>query len=144
MHCHKLLIFSTAGKGRATKSDEFLEKCIRGEGSFSIQKFMVQIWNPHIEIFSDVFLKKLQHNFPKMRGRIKGRLNFFRKLIHFGSLNRPLKQSYTHERAEVLGGWFLQHFIGIEITWGSVKRRSDPPLPSNLLKTDFSLKMAIH
>ena len=31
------------GKGPATKSDEFLEKCPRGGGSFSIQKFMLQI-----------------------------------------------------------------------------------------------------
>ena len=31
------------GKGGATKSDEFSEKCQRGVGSFSIQKFMLQI-----------------------------------------------------------------------------------------------------
>ena len=32
------------GKDPATKSDEFLEKCqIRGGGSFSIQKFILQI-----------------------------------------------------------------------------------------------------
>ena len=31
------------GKGPATKFDEFSEKCHRGGGSFSIQKFMLQI-----------------------------------------------------------------------------------------------------
>ena len=33
--------------------------------------------------------KKLQHNFPKMRGRVKGRLEFFRNFIRYGSLTRP-------------------------------------------------------
>ena len=31
------------GKGPATKSDDFLEKCERGMGSFSIQKIILQI-----------------------------------------------------------------------------------------------------
>ena len=31
-------------KDPATKSDEFLEKCQGGGGSFSIQKFILQIW----------------------------------------------------------------------------------------------------
>ena len=31
-------------------------------------------------------IKKLQHNFPKMRGGgVKGRLEFFQKIIQFGS-----------------------------------------------------------
>ena len=30
------------------------------------------------------FRKKLQHNFPKMRGGVKGRLELFRKFIRFG------------------------------------------------------------
>ena len=34
---------ATLGKGPATKSDEFLEKFQRGEGSFSIQKFVLHI-----------------------------------------------------------------------------------------------------
>ena len=34
---------NTLGKGLATKSDDFLEKCQRGAGSFSIQKFILQI-----------------------------------------------------------------------------------------------------
>ena len=32
------------GKGGATKSDEFLEKCQRGRGHFQSIKFMLQIW----------------------------------------------------------------------------------------------------
>ena len=34
--------------------------------------------------------KKLQYNFPKMRGGgVQGRLEFFRKFIRFGSLTLP-------------------------------------------------------
>ena len=35
-------LYGPLGKDPATKSDEFLEKC-RGGGSFSIQKFILQI-----------------------------------------------------------------------------------------------------
>ena len=45
-------------------------------------------------------------------------------------------------------GWFSQHFIGIEISWGLPKESwcslQTICLPRNLLKTDFSLKMAIY
>ena len=36
------IVMKSSGKGPATKSDEFLEKC-QGGGSFSIQKFILQI-----------------------------------------------------------------------------------------------------
>ena len=35
-------------------------------------------------------IKKLQHNFPKMRGGVKGCLEFFQKVIRFGSGTLPL------------------------------------------------------
>ena len=35
-------------------------------------------------------LKNLQHNFPKMRGGVKGRLELFRKFIRFGGAGHPL------------------------------------------------------
>ena len=35
-------------------------------------------------------IKKLQYNFPKMRGGVEGRLDFFRKFIRFGSVTLPL------------------------------------------------------
>ena len=37
------------------------------------------------------FGKKLQHDFPKMRG-VKGRLELFRKFIRFGCVRHPLTQ----------------------------------------------------
>ena len=36
-------------------------------------------------------LKNLQHNFPKMRGGVKGRLELFRKFIRFGGGRHPLE-----------------------------------------------------
>ena len=36
-------LYGPLGKDPATKSDKFLEKCQRGGGSFSIQKFILQI-----------------------------------------------------------------------------------------------------
>ena len=35
--------FPALGTSHGTKTDEFLEKCQRGGGSFSIQKFKLQI-----------------------------------------------------------------------------------------------------
>ena len=35
------------------------------------------------------FRKNLQHNFPKMRGGVKGRLELFRKFIRFGRGKLP-------------------------------------------------------
>ena len=70
--CHAL------GTPTPSKTDEFSEKFHRGGGSFSIQKFMLQIF----AIIDDTSVmnfrrKKLQHNFPKMRGgRSKAVWNF--------------------------------------------------------------------
>ena len=62
----------------ATKSDEFSEKFQRcgAGGSFSIQKFILQILNLSKGLFLDVFRKKLQYNFLKMRGGSKAVWNF--------------------------------------------------------------------
>ena len=65
------------GTGGATKTDKFWEKFQRAGGSFSIQKFISQILDLYKGIFSDVLQKKLQYNFPKMTGGIKGCLEFF-------------------------------------------------------------------
>ena len=34
---------------------------------------------------------------------------------------------FAHARADVLEGWFFQHFIGIEISWGSAKKNHQHP-----------------
>ena len=80
------------GTGHATKSDGFSEKFQRegGRGTFSIQKFILEILDLHIRLFSDVFRKKLQHNFPIMRGwGVKGRLEFFPKIHPFWYPDNP-------------------------------------------------------
>ena len=71
----------------ATKSDEFSEKFQRcgAGGSFSIQKFILQILNLSKGLFLDVFRKKLQYNFPKMGGQMP----VFQKFIRFGSVTLP-------------------------------------------------------
>ena len=52
---------------------------------------MLHISDLYIGFFSNLFRKKLQHNFPKMRGGgVKGRLEIFQNFISFGSLTRPL------------------------------------------------------
>lgn len=74
------------GTKRNTKTDEISEKFRRGDGgSFSIQKFILQIF----AIINSTSVmnsgKKCQYNFLKMRGQgIKGRLKHFRILIRFG------------------------------------------------------------
>ena len=55
----------------------------KGAGSFSIQKSMLQILDLYIGIFSDVFRKKLKHNFPKMRGWESKPLGIFSKIHPF-------------------------------------------------------------
>ena len=44
----------------------------------------------NIRTFVAFLSQNLQYNFPKMRGGVKGRLEFFRKFIRFRSLTRPL------------------------------------------------------
>ena len=50
---------------------------------------------PHtsLHICNHIHYKNLHHNFPKMRGGVKGRLEFFQKIIRFGSGILPLVQS---------------------------------------------------
>ena len=63
------------GKHRTSKTDEFLEKFRRGGVSFSIQKFMLQIFAIIKGTSVMNFGKNLQNDFPKMRGEggVKGR-----------------------------------------------------------------------
>ena len=55
-----------------SKTDDFLEK----GGSFSIRKFMLQIFAIIADTSLMNFGKKLQHDFPKMRGGSKAVWNF--------------------------------------------------------------------
>ena len=75
------------GKGRITPPNRmnFQKSSKEGGGSFSIQKFMLQILDLSIGLFSDVFRKKLQYNFPKMGGQMP----VFQKFIRFGSVTLP-------------------------------------------------------
>ena len=69
----------------------------RGGGSFLIQKVILQISLYTEDIFDSKSVpnkmrrrrrhsipKKLQYDFPKMRGGVKGCLELFRKFIRFG------------------------------------------------------------
>ena len=57
-------------------------------GSFSIQKIILQIFAIIDDTSVMNFGKQLQYDFPKMRG-VKGRLEFSRKFIRFGTVTRP-------------------------------------------------------
>ena len=54
---------------------------------------------------------KLQYNLTKVRGGVKGRLEFFRKFIRFGSVTRPFK-----------GPIHVKMFLGeISVNWAASK-----------------------
>ena len=74
------MIRNFLGKGGATKSDEFSEK-LQGGGSFSIQKFILQILDLYKGPFLNVFRKKLQFNFPKIKGGGRRPFGIFLKFI---------------------------------------------------------------
>ena len=61
-------VYEGLGTGGPTKADEFSEKFQGGGGSFSIQKFILQIFAIIDNTSVMNFGKKLQYNFPKMRG----------------------------------------------------------------------------
>ena len=64
-----------------------------GEGGlFSIQKFMLQILDLYAGLFEQEIGKNLQHDFPKMRRGVKGRLELFQKFIRFGSITPSLME----------------------------------------------------
>ena len=82
------------GKPTPSKTDDFSEKFQRGGVSFSIQKFMLQIFTIIDDTSVMNFGKKLQYDFPKMMGGgVKGRLELFRKFIRFGRVKLPLWQA---------------------------------------------------
>ena len=69
----ELLDYSQAFKGRVTLPNRknFRKSSTGGGGgcwSFSFQKFILQILGLYKGLFPYVFRKKLQYNFPKMRG----------------------------------------------------------------------------
>ena len=55
----KSIGLSEVGKLYPSKTDEFSEKFQRGGGSFSIQKFMLQIFALYEGLFLGVFRKKI-------------------------------------------------------------------------------------
>ena len=79
------------GTDDGTKTDEFWENFRGGRGSFSIQKFMLQILDLSIGLFSDVFRIKLEHDFPKMSGRGQRPFGIFPKIQPFWYPSRSSK-----------------------------------------------------
>ena len=94
-----LLVIPVLGTGHATKSDKILERFQMevdphpSEWSPSLEimcmHFILSGSRTSLHIFDHIHYKKLQHNFPKMRGGVKGRLEFFQKIIRFGSGTLP-------------------------------------------------------
>ena len=70
-------------------------KSSKGGGSFSIQKFILQIFAIIDDTLVMNFRKILQYDFPKIEGGVKDRLELFRKFIHFGGGRHPLGVSRT-------------------------------------------------
>ena len=60
-----------------------------GGGFLSIEKYVADFGPLHRDNFGCFPKKKLQHNFPKIRGGVKGRLKLFQKFARFCSLTRP-------------------------------------------------------
>ena len=75
-------------KGRM-KSDEFSEKFQRGEGSFSIQKIMLQILDQLYSFFGRSPKKIAMYFSENEGGGVEGCLEFSRKFIRFGSAILP-------------------------------------------------------
>ena len=86
------------GKPVPSKTEEFSEKFRTGGGSFPIQKFKLQIFAIIKGISVMNFGTNSQHDFPKMRGGVKGRLELFRKFIRFGEGMLPLNNAETVQR----------------------------------------------
>ena len=68
------------------------EKFQRGRGSFSIQKFMLQIFAIIDDTSVMNFRKNCNITFRKWGGGVKGRLELFRKFIRFGRGKFPLSR----------------------------------------------------
>ena len=120
----------------------FRKSSERGGGSFSIQKFMLQIFAIIDDTSVMNFRKNLQHNFPKMRGGVKGRLEHFRKFIRFGRGKRPLATQPLPPMDMVdifMSRTFLAHF-------DLVSRERDMNLSTSLFEAFqiYSWNMATH
>ena len=68
--------------------DEFSEK-LQGVGDIFNPKIYIADFGPLYRASSDVYRKKLQYNFPKMREGGGWPFGFFRKFIQFGSATLP-------------------------------------------------------
>ena len=62
----------------------------------------------NIRTFVAILSRKAQHDFPKMRGGVKGRLELFRKFIRFGGAICPLQRSY-HKHHGCHANWLDRH-----------------------------------
>ena len=99
-----------SGRGDGTKTDEFSEKFQRGggRGGHFNPKTYIADFGPLNKIFWPWNLKKkLQFDFPKMRG-VKGRLEFSRKFIRFGTVTRPsaiMKLENEVQKIYSIGDW---------------------------------------
>ena len=61
-----------------------------GKGRVGLPKIYIADFGPIYRALERAFGEKMQYNFPKIRGGIKGRLEFFRKFVRFGTATRPL------------------------------------------------------
>ena len=77
LHCQRVVPFSQSGMGGANKSDEFLEKCQRGGGEFSIQKLILQILGTLVYF---TFTLVFEHEIDKKKNHFRVQGMFFQQL----------------------------------------------------------------
>ena len=70
-------LYGPLGKDPATKSDKFLEKCQRGGGGFSIQKFILQILGTLVYF---TFTLVFEHEIDKKKNNFWVQGMFFQQL----------------------------------------------------------------
>ena len=87
----------------------------KGGGLFSIQKFILQNFDLETGLFKHDFQKKIQLDFQKMRGVVKGCLKLFLK-IRFGNVTRPLFRQFLYHA----GFCFFQKGVIIQTHPGSL------------------------
>ena len=84
-----LILYAALGTGQATKTDEFSEN-FQGGGVIFNPKIYVADFGPLYRAVKWVWGKKLQYDFLKMMGGVKGCLELLRKFIRFGGVRLPL------------------------------------------------------
>ena len=80
------------GKGRWSTIPKRINfrKSSEGGGGISNPKNFIADFCHYRRYLGHEFQKKLQYDFPKMRGGIKGRSELFQKFIRFGDARLPL------------------------------------------------------